>query len=208
MRRAYCAEKSGDWEGYKVTHRDKREKSEWAFSKVKESYDKVAMEDAGGLSIAQDILRESTDFLRRIIVPAPASRGVTLSRVCPHCRCLPLEDYLWWVSSGHGKKQCGWWCAACGGQYDWRAPNRILVIQAGVDPREAKVFRAHCAPEGLCDHLLTVLKLLSNEQKDGDGPVESIVTVLREKSRKGGMDGLRKFIEVDNREAVIVGGLR
>ena len=35
-----------------------------------------------------------------------------------------------------------------------------------------------------------------------------IVTGLREKSRKGIMDGLRKFIEVDNREAVSVGGLR
>ena len=53
------------------------------------------------------------------------------------------------MSSGHGDgnnrktKECNWWCAACGGQYDWRAPNRLLVRQDSVDPREANVFRAH-----------------------------------------------------------------
>ena len=56
MRRAYHAGKSGDWEGYKVAHLDKGEISDWACSKVKESYDKVAMEDIGRLSVAQDIL--------------------------------------------------------------------------------------------------------------------------------------------------------
>ena len=25
------------------------------------------------------------------------------------------------------RKQCKWWCAACGGQYNWRDPNRVLV---------------------------------------------------------------------------------
>ena len=112
---------------------------------------------------------------------------MTLSHVCPHCKCFPLEDYIWWVSSGHGdgnnrkKKQCCWWCAACGGQYDWRAPTRILVIQASADPHEAKAFRAHAASQGLCHNLINSLKLLTNQQKDGDGPVESVVTGLREK---------------------------
>ena len=27
--------------------------------------------------------------------------GVTLPYVCPHCHRFPLEDYIWWVSSGH-----------------------------------------------------------------------------------------------------------
>ena len=102
--------------------------------------------------------------------------GVTFSYVCPHCNCFPLEDFFWWVSSGYGdgnnrkEKQCSWWCAACGGQYDWRAPNKVLVIQDGVDPREAKVFRAHAAPQGLCDNLIIALKLLPNQQKYGDIP--------------------------------------
>ena len=49
---------------------------------------------------------------------------MTLSHVCPHCWVFPLEDYVWWVSLGHRdkskkkKKQCNWWCAACGVQND------------------------------------------------------------------------------------------
>ena len=31
--------------------------------------------------------------------------------------------------------------AACGGQYDWRAPNRVLVMQDTTDHREATFFR-------------------------------------------------------------------
>ena len=75
----------------------------------------------------------------------------------------------------HGKKHCNWWCAACGGHDDWRAPNRVLVIRDSVDPREAKVFRAHAAPQGMCVNLINSLKLLTNQQKDGDSPVEKIV---------------------------------
>ena len=40
------------------------------------------------------------------------------------------------------------------------------------------------------------------------GPFQSIVTGLHERSRRGIMDGLRSFIEVDNRSAMDVGGLR
>ena len=52
------------------------------------------------------------------------------------------------------------------------------------------------------------LKLLTNLQKDGDSPAESIVTGSREECREGIMDGLGKFIEVDNHEALNVDGLR
>ena len=82
------------------------------FIKVKESSEKIASEDIGRLSIAQDILRKSTNFLRRIIAPASGVGGVTLSCVCPHCNCFPLEGYIWWVSSEHSDgnnrkmKQC------------------------------------------------------------------------------------------------------
>ena len=36
------------------------------------------------------------------------------------------------------EKHCNWWCAACEGQYEWRAPNRILVVQLGTNANEAK----------------------------------------------------------------------
>ena len=60
----------------------------------------------------------------------------------------------------------------------------------------------------MCDNLIISLKLLTKQQRDGDSLVESIVTGLLEKSRKDIMDGIRKFIAVDNHDAVTVGGLR
>ena len=52
------------------------------------------------------------------------------------------------------------------------------------------------------------LKLLANQQKDGDSPIQNIVTGLHERSRRGIMDGLRSFIRADNHRAVEVGHLR
>ena len=70
---------------------------------------------------------------------------------------------------------------------------------------QEKVFKA--APQGLCENLINVLKLLANQQSDGDSPVQSVVTGLHERSRKGTMDGLRKNVEIDNHSAVDVGQL-
>ena len=114
------------------------------------------------------------------------------------------------MSTGHGdgnnrkKKPCNWWCAAFAGQYESRTPNIILVVQIGVDADKAKVFKAHAAPLGLCDNLINALKLLANQQKDGDSPIQSIITGLDERSRRGIMEGLRRFIEADKHSAVDV----
>ena len=164
----------------------------------------------GRSGIAQEILRKSTDFFRRIIAPVDGMGRVTLSHICPHCSRFLLYDYVWWVSTGHGesnsgkKKQCNWWCAACGGQYEWRAPNRVRVVQLGVNANEAKVFKAHAAPLGLCDNLINELK------KDGDSPIQKHCNrpARKKKNRRGIMDGLRSFIRADNRSAVAVGHLR
>ena len=74
------------------------------------------------------------------------------------------------------------------------------MVQLGANANEAKVFRAPAAP--LCDNMVNALELLTNQQKDGDSPIRSIVTGLHERSRRGIMDGLRSFIAVDE------GGLR
>ena len=82
-----------------------------------------------------------------------------------HSNCFPLDDYKWWVPTGHEdgnnrkKKHRNWWCAACGGQYQWRAPNRILVVQIGVNAKKAKVFKAHETRLRLCDNLINALSL-------------------------------------------------
>ena len=66
----------------------------------------------------------------------------------------------------------------------------------------------HVAPLGLCDNLINALKLLADQQKDGDIPIQSIVTGLHERSRRGIMDGLRRFTQADDHSAVDVGDLR
>ena len=82
------------------------------------------------------------------------------------------------------------------------------MVQLSANANEAEVFRAHAAPQGPCDNLINASKLLANPQIDGDSPIQSIVTGLHERTRRSIMDGLRSFIEVDNRSAVHVGGLR
>ena len=74
----------------------------WASVKVRACCNAVELEDEGRVSNAQDILRESTDFLSWIIAPSDGTGGVTLPYACPHCHRFPLEDHRWWVSSGHG----------------------------------------------------------------------------------------------------------
>ena len=76
-------------------------------------------------------------------------------------------------------------------------------LHLGVNANEAKVFRAHAAPLGLCD-LINALNLLANQQKDGDSPNQSIVRGLHATCRKGIMEGLRSFIKKDNHRAVDV----
>ena len=69
------------------------------------------------------------------------------------------------------------------------------MVQIGVNANEAKVFKAHAAPLGLCDNLINALKLLATQQKDGDSPSQRIVTGLHERSRRGITDGLRNFYQ-------------
>ena len=75
------------------------------------------------------------------------------------------------------------------------------MVQTGSGASQAKVFKAHAVPQGLCEN---GLKLLANQQKHGDRPVQSIVAKLCETSKKGIMEGLRNFIEVDNHIALDV----
>ena len=61
--------------------------------------------------------------------------------MCSHCNCFLAEDNIWWIvhkhrDSGHNKKHCHLWCAACGVHYNWRDPNRVLIGQG-----DAEAFR-------------------------------------------------------------------
>ena len=60
----------------------------------------------------------------------------------------------------------------------------------------------------MCENLINALKLLAKKQEDCDGLIQSVVTGFCERSRKGIMEGLRNFIEVDNHCALDVGHLK
>ena len=102
---------------------------EWTIERLQEADDKVALEDFGRLSIAQDILRQGHGLLET------DHRSSWRNRKSYPVVHLPTSQLasLWMTAyggyrTGHGdgkKKHCNWWSAACGGQYGWRAPNRI-----------------------------------------------------------------------------------
>ena len=167
----------------------------------------VRQEDDVRKCIVRQILFKSTDFLRWIIVPVRRQGGVTLSYVCLHCHRYPLGAYIWWVSAKHGKKQskkkqCNWWCAACGGQNDWRNQNRVFGSYR-TDSSEEKVSRVHAPPNGVCENLIQ-----ANQQMGGDSRVPVLVGGgLQERSRLHMMDELGRFTTVDTHEAVKVGDL-
>ena len=72
---------------------------------------------------------------------------------------------------------------------------------------QAKVFKAHAAPRGLCAYLINALKMLANQQEYGDGLLQNIVKNLGKESRKGLTNRSREFIKVDNERALGVGSL-
>ena len=82
------------------------------------------------------------------------------------------------------------------------------MVQTGESVNLAKVFKAHAVPQGRCGNLINALELLANQQEDGDGLIQNIVTNLCEVSRKGLTEGLRNFIQADNHRALEVGHLR
>ena len=129
-----------------------------------------------------------------------------MSHVCPQCNSFPLEDFFWWVSTA--KKCCSWWCAICGETHEWGARNRILVVHLGTNEDEANVFRAHAFPQGPCENLINALKLLANQQKDGDKSDSKHYHGLKEKFWVRNTNGLRSFAASDNCTAAEVGPLR
>ena len=85
MRRAYIAMKHGNWESFKEEYREEEKSSEWTLERIREACEKVATDGIGRLAIVQEILRKSTDVLRRVIAPVGGMGGIALSYVCPHC---------------------------------------------------------------------------------------------------------------------------
>ena len=104
--------------------------------------------------------------------------------------------------------QCNWRCAACGLQRKRGNPNRLLLTQDSAGPNGARMYRARASPQGICDNIGCSLKLLANLQPAGQQRLAHTVSeALQASSRQHLSDELRKFIEVDTKEAVNVGEL-
>ena len=58
------------------------------------------------------------------------------------------------------------------------------MVQTGESVNQVKDPKAHAALQGICRNLITALKLLANQQEDGDGFIQNIVTNLCEVSRQ------------------------
>ena len=86
------------------------------------------------------------------VQPVPAVQQLRLGR-------LHLVDL-------RGEKHTTSWCAICGEKYDWKQPNRLLVVQTGDGVDQAKVFKAHAVPLGFCANFINALKLLVNQEED------------------------------------------
>ena len=94
MQKGFTVLKGGDWEEYKNSFRKEVKATEWAFDSIKEAFEQVAQDEARKMSIVQEIMIRSTDYLRRIIAPVKGQGGVTMSYLCPHCNSFPLEDFI------------------------------------------------------------------------------------------------------------------
>ena len=95
------------------------------------------------------------------------------------------------------KRQCNWWCAACGGEYDWLEADKILTIQAS-----CTIFKMHAPLQGVCDDRISGLKLLANLQ-DKENFIEVVFVGIKEGSMRKIEVALRQFIEVDNHKALV-----
>ena len=77
MKKGFTAVKGGDWEEYKNTFRKEVKVSEWALDRIKEAFELAAQDEARKMSIVQDIMIRSTDYLRRTIAPVGGQGRVT-----------------------------------------------------------------------------------------------------------------------------------
>ena len=120
-----------DWEEYKSIFRIEVKATEWAIDKVKEAFEKVARDEAR--STVQEIMIKSTDYSRRIIAPVGRQGGVT-SHIST--RIKTVSRWKTTFGGSQGRKHTTW---CCGENFDWRAPNRLLVVQTGVSVNQTCV---------------------------------------------------------------------
>ena len=161
----------------------------WTRAKLQECYHEVRQDDDQRKTIAQQIMWKSTNILRRKIVPVQGQGVVSLSYVCPHLYRFPIEDYIWWVSTGHAKN------SAIGGA------RLAAASTTGKIRTESWSYRTPRTPQcfGLtfrCTVRATISCALSsfwaNQQMGRDSLVDVLVEGLQEQNRLKIMDEVKE----------------
>ena len=109
MKKGFTALKSDE---YKCIFRVEVKATEWAFDRIEEAFEQVAQDEARKMSIVQEIIIRSTDYIRRIIAPVGGQGGVTMSYLCPHCNSFTLGRLH--LVCFRREKHTTWLCAICG----------------------------------------------------------------------------------------------
>ena len=168
--------------------------------KVGKCCNEVEQKDEGPQSIAQQILHKKADHR--------ASRRTKSGHIVV---CVPsfLTGIRLKSTSGESLEGTGRRSATGGvrravASIIGRPQTESWSHKDGTDRQEAKVFRPHAAPNRVCDKLINALKLQAHHQKNSDSPAVVAQGLLLKRWLKI-MDGLRRFIMVDNHEAVKVG---
>ena len=145
MRQAYIALKSGDWEIFLGIFLGIGKLNVWTSAKVREFH--TVVEENGADSIAQDVWRKSTDFLRRIIVAIEGQRG--------HCvACVPTSVRLKTTSGGSHLRTSK--SSATGGIWSVQrkeSEHNLGHTRQHAPPRSKSVSSAPCTARG-CDKLI------------------------------------------------------
>ena len=125
-------------------------------------------------------------------------QGITLTCVFPHCHRFPEEDYIWWVTHGHGdsgKNEEALCVVVC---CVWRS-----VQLESTQPQERLGPQRGEGPQGSCDCLFNTFKLLTNFKKcrECNQVIDTIHEGIAEESKQKTTDELERFIQAENKEA-------
>ena len=162
------------------------------FDRTEEAYEKVAKDEARKLSTVQEIMIIAAQITCDASLRQRGGKETLRCHTCARIVTVSRrKTTLWWVSGR--KKHTNGWCAICGEKFDGKQPNRLLVVQTSESVNQAKVFRAHAVLQGFSGNLITALKLLANQQEDGDGLTQSIVTKLCEREQEGPHGGAERI---------------
>ena len=226
VRKAIKAGRADDWSP--LMNID--EVNPWMMEKLKKSDYQARQEDDQGHSLVQHVQRTvKREFVRRLhwggtrrrgseehcaidlaeehgpsetdLLPVEGQGGVTLSCVCTHCHRHPLEDYIWWSSTGH-------WGNCVTGVQPAAASTIGGTRTESWSHRRRRCFGLSLHRRLRADISCMLSKWLASLPTGGDNLVDTIFEGLQEQGRLKITDEPRRFTEVDNHEEVKIGDLK